>query len=65
MCNCKHDNKVYVFSSGKIPRYMSACSTCGAFIKWISNSKWEMIKDNVTIITEKERQELKNENRRM
>ena len=61
MCKkCGYEKEVYVFSDKKIKRYMSVCAECGNHIKWIPDNKWEEIKDSVIIITENERQELRN-----
>jgi len=61
MCKkCGCEKSVYVFSDKKIKRYMSVCARCGNHIKWISNETWEEIKNDVTIISESKRQELRN-----
>lgn len=52
--------RCYVFSDMKIKRYMMVCATCGKFIKWVPDARWKEIKDNAIIISESERQELRN-----
>ena len=59
MCKYCKVKRCYVFSDKKIKRYMMICATCGEFIKWVPNARWEVIKDNSIIISESERQKLR------